>query len=120
MITFSIFTLSHFIWRDQFAWSGVVQQQERALNGAPHIESTLIQVGRPITLVSDMETFTLFAQLQSHAVSNQTPFAIDINGTSYNVIWLHNPIAVAGEPVSQFSDDNPDHFKNVVLTLITV
>jgi hypothetical protein len=120
MITFSIFSLPHFFWSDRFDFSGVVQQQERALNGALHIEHSLITTGRPITLHSDLEDADLFMQLQAHAAANQEPFTLSINGIDYNVAWLHKPIAVKGMPYPDYSDADPAYFENITLQLHTV
>ncbi len=120
MITFATFTLTEFYWADEFEFSPVKQQQERALNGATHIESALVTTGRPITLKSDLESASLFVQLQNHANTNQDPFNLTINGTVYSVIWLHAPLAVTGKPFESFVDAQPDNFTDISLTLITV
>lgn len=119
MISFSSITLTNFVWLDQYEFSGVVQQQERALNGAPHIENTLVSVGRPITLFSDIEDADLFKALQAHALANQAPFNMNINGTTHSVIWRHLPQAVSGKPIARFSDGEPEYFEKITLTLQT-
>jgi len=113
-------TLDNFIWSDKFNWSPVAQQIEPALNGAQHIENTLLTVGRPITLISNLESAVLFLKLDNHMKSNLDSFVIDINGTNYTVAWLHNPLAVTAKPHKHYSDAEPDNFIDVTLTLITV
>ena len=120
MITFATFTLPEFYWVDEFEFSGVYQQQERALNGATHTENNIVTTGMPITLKSDLEDSTLFLNLKAHSIANQAAFNLTINGTVYSVIWLHNPIAVSGKPFAHYVDAPPDNFIDITLTLKTV
>jgi hypothetical protein len=113
-------TLENFVWSDQFEWARVAQQIEPALNGAQHIENTLLTVGRPITLISSLEPAALFQKIENHMQSNMSSFVININGANYTVAWLHNPLAVTAKPHKQYSDAQPDNFIDVTLTLITV
>lgn len=120
MISFSTFSLEHYVWQDRFSWSGIFQQEERALNGDQHIEPSVVTVGRPITLLRDVEEFAVFNTLHAHSIANQEAFMLTINGTDYNVIWIHRPLAVSGQPINNFSDADPTHFSEVKLTFITV
>jgi hypothetical protein len=120
MITIGALTLSNFIWSDQFNYASVAQQIEPALNGASHIENTKLTAGRPITLTSDIEPAALFKSILSHSDTTLDKFAININGTDFNVMWLYNPIAVTGKPHQSYSDSEPDYFQDIILTLVTV
>jgi len=119
MVSFSTFNLANYTWQNRFAWSGVFQQVERALNGAQHVEPTVVTQGRPITLTCAIEDFSVFNDLANHALATQTEFTLTINGTDFTVIWLHEPVAVNGEPVINFSDAEPSHMQNVKLNFIT-
>jgi hypothetical protein len=57
MVSFSTFVLEDFLWTDRFSWSPVVQHIERALNGAQHVEPSVVSQGRPITLASAVLDF---------------------------------------------------------------
>lgn len=119
MISFSSFTLDDFLWVDRFEWSPVVQKIERALNGAQHVEPSVISQGRPITLATEILDFATFEALQTHASANQDVFTMTINGTNYDVLWLHQPKAVSGEDWEKYSDRDPEHMTDVTLTFIT-
>ncbi|TMP23781.1 hypothetical protein [Pseudoalteromonas ruthenica] len=120
MIAFAGFSFSNMTWANRFAWSGVVQQYERGCNGAQHIESTLVDVGRPITFVGEVEPAGPILNVIEHSRTTLGPFTLTINGVNYQVKWHHNPVAVNATPLKNYSDADPDHFEKVELHFITV
>jgi hypothetical protein len=63
--------------------------------------------------------FATFEALQIHASTNQEQFTLTINGTDYDVLWLHQPNAVSGVPGEKYSTKDPEHMTDVTLTFIT-
>ncbi|WP_022944505.1 hypothetical protein [Pseudoalteromonas ruthenica] len=123
MIEFLDYQLDNFVWTNRFGFSGVAQQEERGLNGAFHIESTPIDVGRPITLSSQTaEPAGRIMPLMELARTTLGAFPLVINGVSYTVKFYHNPNAVViqTDPDFFYSDADPDWFANVTLHFITV
>ncbi|WP_462171086.1 hypothetical protein [Pseudoalteromonas xiamenensis] len=120
MIEIANLQLDQFVWIDEFDYSLVTEQTERALNGAPHIEKAIAPSGRPITLQSAMEPKAVFTALFSHAQTTLTQFAITVRGNEYTVIWDHTQKPVTGTPIISFSDVEPDNFEHVTLRMKTL
>ncbi|MEI8642734.1 hypothetical protein P4S60_10350 [Pseudoalteromonas sp. Hal040] len=120
MILLNAQQLDNFVWLNEFDYLPVVEQTERALNGAQHIEKTLVPLGRPIHLYSDFETASTFKPLLEHAQSTLDAFEISIRGTLFTVVWDHTQKAVESTPHTHFSDTEPTHFTNINLRLKTV
>ncbi|WKD23720.1 hypothetical protein NDQ71_01045 [Pseudoalteromonas sp. KG3] len=120
MIVINAQSLDNFVWLNEFDYLPVAEQTERALNGAQHIEKTLIPQGRPINLYSDFEAASVFTPLYEHAQTTLTAFEITIRGTVFNVVWDHSQKAVEAVPHTHFSDSAPTHFQNINLRLKTV
>ncbi|WP_440053377.1 hypothetical protein ACSLBF_10550 [Pseudoalteromonas sp. T1lg65] len=119
MIVINNIQLDNAVWTDEYDYQAVTEQTERALNGAQHIEKTLI-VGRPITIESVLEPAALYIALFEHSQTKLAEFVITIRGTSYTVVWNHNQKPVTGSPLQYFSDSTPTHFENITLRLKTV
>ena len=120
MINIASRMLDNFVWSNKYDWTGVVQQKTRTLTGAMIIEPTKTAVGRPITLTSHLEKNAIFQTLKNHSMTETGQFTIDINGTQYSVVWLHENIAFSGKPISNYSDQEPDFFSDISLKLMTV
>ena len=120
MIVINAQQLDNFVWLNEFDYVPVAEQVERALNGAQHIEKTLIPKGRPINLYSDFEAASVFMPLHVHAQTTLTAFEITIRGTVFNVVWDHSQNPVEAVPHTHFSDAAPSHFQNINLRLKTV
>ncbi|KAA1165484.1 hypothetical protein EU508_00695 [Pseudoalteromonas fuliginea] len=120
MIVINAQQLDNFVWLDELDYSAVAEQSERALNGAQHIEKTIIPAGRSINLYSDFEAASVFNPLFEHANTTLSQFEITIRGTVFNVVWDHSQKAVEGTPHTHFSDSAPTYFQNINLRLKTV
>lgn len=120
MIEIANLQLDQFVWIDEFDYSLVIEQTERALNGAAHIEKSTLPNGRPITLHSAWESKAVFTSLFNHAQNTLTGFAISVRGTAFQVMWDHSQKPVTGSPVTPFADVEPDHFEHVTLRLKTL
>tara|TARA_B100002049_G_C16078812_1_gene376311 strand:- start:782 stop:1144 length:363 start_codon:yes stop_codon:yes gene_type:complete len=120
MIILNAQQLENFVWLNEFDYLPVAEQTELALNGAQHIEKTLIPLGRPIHLHSDMEQASAFKPIFEHAQTTLNAFEISIRGTVFNVVWDHSQKAVESTPHTHFSDAEPTHFTNINLRLKTV
>ncbi|WP_304635542.1 hypothetical protein [Pseudoalteromonas sp.] len=120
MILINAQNLDNFVWLNEFDYLPIAEQTERALNGAQHIEKTLIPLGRPIHLYSDLELASTFKPLFEHAQNTLDAFEISIRGTLFNVVWDHAQKAVECTPYAHFSDAEPTHFTNINLRLKTV
>jgi hypothetical protein len=120
MIVINAQQLDNFVWLDEFDYLPVAEQTERALNGAQHIEKTLIPQGRAINLYSDFEAASVFNPLLVHAQTTLAAFEITIRGTLFNVVWDHSQKAVEAVPHAHFADAAPTHFQNINLRLKTV
>jgi len=120
MILINAQSLDNFVWLNEFDYLPVAEQTERALNGAQHIEKTLIPAGRPIELYSDFEAANVINPLYQHAQTTLEAFAITIRGTAFNVVWDHTQKAVEATPHAHYADAAPMHFQNINLRLKTV
>lgn len=120
MIIINAQQLDNFTWLDEIDYIPVAEQAERALNGAQHIEKTLIPLGRPINLYSDFEQASVVNPLLDHAKTTLDAFEITIRGMVFNVVWDHTQKAVEATPHTYFSDAAPTHYQNVNLRLKTV
>ncbi|OUL59268.1 hypothetical protein [Pseudoalteromonas ulvae] len=113
-------TLDQFVWRDEFAAFGIVEQTERALNGAPAIEKTAVSVGRPITLFSEMEDAALVEQLLSSANTELGTVTLNVRGTNIAATWDHAQSPVEVTPHQLYCDAKPNHFTQITLRFKTV
>lgn len=120
MITLASQQLPHAVWVNEYNYVGVAEHSERALNGAAHIEKTLIPNGQPITIISEMESAAVFSALLHHARNTLSAFTINIKNQPLEVVWAHEQGAIEGTPVANYSDNAPEHFTDIKLHLKTV
>lgn len=119
MIVINAIELPHAVWTDEHDYQAVAEQTELALNGASHIEKTLLP-GRPITIESVLEAASSYIALFDHSRTTLTTFDISIRGTVYTVVWDHSKKPCTGSAVSYYSDAEPDFFENITLRLKVV
>ena len=112
--------LSNFIWQDELVFHGIVQQQERALNGALSIEKSNVETGRPITLYSSIEDYELYESLQLESKNGLDSFPLDIHGEVFTVAWDYQSVPIEGTPLKAYSDSKPEHVRGITLKFITV
>ena len=121
MILASNILLNNFTWLNEFEFFDVVQSLERALNGTPTIEHSVITNGRKITLVSSLEESELYKSLVQHSTENVgVSFLLNIHGIDYNVAWDYETAPTAAETLNSFSDESAAYAKNIKLSFITV
>ncbi|MGL4545835.1 MAG: hypothetical protein ACRCUU_09875 [Plesiomonas sp.] len=121
MITLDTLALPQFIWLNRLGYSPFICSSEFALDGSQHIEVAAKQAGRAIVLFSEGEPISLFDALETHAkTQGASSFALDINGTVFNVMWDYREQAISGAPAINYSDSNPDAVDAITLKLITV
>ena len=116
MITLDTILLDNFMWVDEFAAVPVAASEKRALNGAPHIEKTLL-TDRPATFYCQLVPAALFKQVLNHAQTQLESFALNVRGTNYTAVWEHAINPIAGEPLEAYTDAEPDYFSDVTLKL---
>lgn len=112
--------IDNFIWQDELLFFGIFHQSERALNGALTIEKSIVNTGKPITLFSSLEEYSIYASLFSECQRGLDSFEINIRGTLFTVTWDCEQGPISGEPFSSYSDELPSHVRNVTLRFITV
>lgn len=112
--------IDNFIWQDELAFFGIYQQSERALNGAQSIEKSIVETGRPITLFSSLEEYSLYSSLFLECKKALDSFEIEIRGTIFLVTWDYEQGPISGEPFNSYSDESPTHVRNLTLRFITV
>ena len=80
---------SDLLWLNRNAVPRIAANMKRALNGAPHVQQTIIPSGLTMELgtkdgwMSRVE----FEQLQAHAASTLSAFKLVHDGTQFDVIW---------------------------------
>jgi hypothetical protein len=77
------------LWLNRNNTQRVAANMKRALNGAPHIQQTVIPAGITLELGSKNSWMprSEFEQLQTHAANTLTEFTINHDGTVINVMW---------------------------------
>jgi hypothetical protein len=110
------------LWLNRNNTQRVAANMKRALNGAPHIQQTVIPAGITLELGSKNSWMprSEFEQLQAHAAATLTEFTINHDGTVINVMWDNTQSNVIT------ADDVDDELgaypllTNVVLRFITL
>lgn len=107
------------VWKDEFAWKAVVQQNTYSLTGALLSESGAKQAGRPLTLVGGDDAAwcdrdTLLA-LRAAADVPGNEMTLTLLGEAHAVIFDHEGGAIDAKPVQDYSD--PDGADVYVITL---
>jgi hypothetical protein len=76
-------------WLNRNNTQRVAANMKRALNGAPHIQQTIIPAGIALELGSKNGWMprSEFEQLQAHAATTLTEFTINHDGSDINVMW---------------------------------
>jgi hypothetical protein len=110
------------LWLNRNNTQRVAANMKRALNGAPHIQQTVIPGGITLELGSKNSWMlrSEFEQLQAHAATTLTEFTITHDGTVINVMWdnTQNSVITAGDV-----DDELGAYPlltNVVLRFLTL
>lgn len=120
MIILDTLELDNFVWLNEFDAVHVTEQNERALNGAQHIEKTAINTGHVIQLYSNLESADVFNPIFEHAKTTLTSFVLVIRDVQHNVTWSHKNKPIDVKPLSLYNDAAPTHFENITLNLRTV
>ncbi|WP_350431719.1 hypothetical protein ABIS04_16205 [Shewanella sp. H8] len=109
-------------WLNRNSTQRVAANMTRALNGAPHIQQTIIPAGFTLELGSKAGWMlrTEFEQLQAHAASTITEFTVNHDGTDINVMWDNTQSSViTGDDVDDQLGGYP-LLTNVVLRFLTL
>ena len=109
-------------WLNRNSTKRVAANMKRALNGAPHIQQTVIPAGIALELGSKGGWMprTEFAQLQAHAASTLTEFVINHDGQAINVVWDNTSAnAITADDVDEELGAYP-LLTNVVLRFLTL
>jgi hypothetical protein len=110
------------LWLNRNNTQRVAANMKRALNGAPHIQQTIIPAGITLELGSKNSWMprSEFEQLQAHAATTLTEFTINHDDSVINVMWDNTQSNVIT------ADDVDDELgaypllTNVVLRFITL
>ena len=109
-------------WINRNNTQRVSANMKRALNGAPHIQQTVIPAGITLELGSK-DGWMLrseFEQLQAHAAITLTEFTINQDGSDINVVWDNTQTSViTGDDVDDQLGGYP-LLTNVVLRFLTL
>lgn len=93
-------TMQQLLWLNQNSQSPVVATIERAGDGTPIVEQSVIPSGLPIILGTKNSGITRadFEALQAHNASTLTPFELEYEGNTWQVIWDNsNGDAITGD-----------------------
>ena len=96
-------------WRDEHAWSPVVQNSCYSLTGALIVQVATRQAGRPITLAASEDrawiSGTVLAQLLAWGAIAGQVLTLFLRGAGYSVMLRHQDApAVEATPVVSYSD----------------
>ncbi|PKG80075.1 hypothetical protein CXF80_18205 [Shewanella sp. Actino-trap-3] len=110
------------LWLNRNNTQRVAANMKRALNGAPHIQQTVIPAGITLELGSKNSWMlrSEFEQLQAHAATKLTEFTINHDGTVINVMWDNTQSnVITADDVDEELGAYP-LLTNVVLRFITL
>jgi hypothetical protein len=110
------------LWLNRNNTQRVAANMKRALNGAPHIQQTVIPAGITLELGSKNSWMrrSEFEQLQAHAATKLTEFTINHDGTDINVMWDNTQSnVITADDVDEELGAYP-LLTNVVLRFITL
>lgn len=93
-------------WVDEFNWNPVRQQIEETTTGALFIEESVIQAGRPITLVWDVCSLGVYKAVNALAdVHRPDPMVLNIAGKNKQVRFAYSgSSAVTFDPYKRTTD----------------
>lgn len=121
-------TLSHdLLWKDEHAWSPVVQTAEYTLTGALLVETAVQQAGRPITLMPPDDSMAWHARsivdtLRAWATEPGQQFLLTLDdGRAFTVVFRHHDApAIEAKPVRGFPSYDADDDWQVSLKLMEI
>ncbi len=108
------------VWVNRHSQTAVQMSMRRALNGAPHIQQSVVPSGFDVEL-SNKDGFmprALFEQLKLHSETVLAVFTVDVGTETFSAIWDHRTgPAVTGTDLFD-EHDGSEFITNVVLKLI--
>ena len=112
-------------WRDEHAWSPVVQSVAHSLTGALIVQVATRQAGRPITLAASEDrgwiTGTALAQLLAWGAIAGQVLTLTLRGATYSVMLRHyDAPAVEATPVVSYSDPISSDWYVVTLKFLVI
>ncbi|WP_351189385.1 hypothetical protein [Shewanella sp. TB4-MNA-CIBAN-0142] len=110
------------LWLNRNNTQRVAANMKRALNGAPHIQQTVIPAGITLELGSKSSWMqrSEFELLQAHAATTLTEFTINHDGTDINAMWDNTQSnVITADDVNEELGAYP-LLTNVVLRFITL